>query len=106
MLAGWCMTATGDDPQGAAATWLARNIYGPIIELIRARHHLGGWLFELTEDSSALSGLSTDCLLYTSDAADQRSSVDLGGRGIIKKKNSGELGGRRTVHQKKNKTNN
>ena len=60
MLAGWCMTATGDDPQGAAATWLARNIYGPIIELIRARHHLGGWLFELTEDSSALSGLSTE----------------------------------------------
>ena len=27
------------------------------------------------------------CLLYTSDAADQRSSVDLGGRRIIKKKN-------------------
>ena len=27
------------------------------------------------------------CLLYTSDAADERSSVDLGGRGIIKKKN-------------------
>ena len=29
----------------------------------------------------------TDCLLYTSDAADERSSVDLGGRRIIKKKN-------------------
>ena len=28
------------------------------------------------------------CLLYTSDAADERSSVDLGGRRIIKKKNS------------------
>ena len=26
------------------------------------------------------------CLLYTSDAADERSSVDLGGRRIIKKK--------------------
>ena len=26
------------------------------------------------------------CLLYTSDAADERSSVDLGGRSIIKKK--------------------
>ena len=33
-----------------------------------------------------------DCLLYTSDAADERSSVDLGGRRIIKKK------------EKKNKT--
>ena len=28
----------------------------------------------------------TDCLLYTSDAADERSSVDLGGRRILKKK--------------------
>ena len=29
---------------------------------------------------------SMSCLLYTSDAADERSSVDLGGRRIIKKK--------------------
>ena len=28
------------------------------------------------------------CLLYTSDAADERSSVDLGGRRILKKKTS------------------
>ena len=27
------------------------------------------------------------CLLYTSDAADERSSVDLGGRRILKHKN-------------------
>mgnify|MGYP003380568951 CR=1 FL=1 len=35
-----------------------------------------------------LRGLTiiTSCLLYTSDAADERSSVDLGGRRIIKKK--------------------
>ena len=31
------------------------------------------------------------CLLYTSDAADERSSVDLGGRRIIKKKNKRQL---------------
>src|SRR5678816_2795076 len=31
-------------------------------------------------------GLYKNCLLYTSDAADERSSVDLGGRRIIKKK--------------------
>src|SRR5678815_3441374 len=31
---------------------------------------------------------SGTCLLYTSDAADERSSVDLGGRRIIKKKKS------------------
>ena len=37
----------------------------------------------------AFSGLGVIfgvCLLYTSDAADERSSVDLGGRRIIKKK--------------------
>ena len=33
------------------------------------------------------TGKSPACLLYTSDAADERSSVDLGGRRIIKKKN-------------------
>src|SRR5678816_4814058 len=32
-----------------------------------------------------------DCLLYTSDAADERSSVDLGGRRIIKKKKKKKL---------------
>ena len=31
-------------------------------------------------------GTTKGCLLYTSDAADERSSVDLGGRRIIKKK--------------------
>ena len=31
-------------------------------------------------------GRISACLLYTSDAADERSSVDLGGRRIIKKK--------------------
>ena len=33
-------------------------------------------------------GQEQGCLLYTSDAADERSSVDLGGRRIIKKKNT------------------
>ena len=33
-----------------------------------------------------VSGRIEVCLLYTSDAADERSSVDLGGRRIIKKK--------------------
>ena len=39
-----------------------------------------------------LGGVRT-CLLYTSDAADERSSVDLGGRRIIKKKNNKKRGG-------------
>ena len=41
----------------------------------------------LQGEDSAERGLHT-CLLYTSDAADERSSVDLGGRRIIKKKNN------------------
>ena len=37
------------------------------------------------------------CLLYTSDAADERSSVDLGGRRIIKKKKKhADRGGHRS----------
>ena len=31
-------------------------------------------------------GVGKACLLYTSDAADERSSVDIGGRRIIKNK--------------------
>ena len=41
--------------------------------------------------------LPTACLLYTSDAADERSSVDLGGRRIIKKKNNRGGGSARGV---------
>ena len=44
----------------------------------------------LLKDEELLAPWSTAeqqaCLLYTSDAADERSSVDLGGRRIIKKK--------------------
>ena len=39
------------------------------------------------------------CLLYTSDAADERSSVDLGGRRIIKKKKKIEHDGAVTNKQ-------
>ena len=44
---------------------------------------------------------NTSCLLYTSDAADERSSVDLGGRRIIKKKNKHKATGRRSIHKYK-----
>ena len=44
--------------------------------------------------------LALVCLLYTSDAADERSSVDLGGRRIIKKKKTGSYAGRRTISNK------
>ena len=52
---------------------------------------------------ATLDGSAT-CLLYTSDAADERSSVDLGGRRIIKKKKNTITSGQanmllRTTHQ-------
>ena len=37
------------------------------------------------------------CLLYTSDAADERSSVDLGGRRIIKKKKTDRTAARHSL---------
>ena len=45
-----------------------------------------GLAFPDEEIESRLSYYNS-CLLYTSDAADERSSVDVGGRRIIKKKN-------------------
>ena len=42
-----------------------------------------------------------DCLLYTSDAADERSSVDLGGRRIIKKKTNREINCCRRIYTNK-----
>ena len=42
-------------------------------------------------DKSRGIRLGNYCLLYTSDAADERSSVDLGGRRIIKKKNTWDI---------------
>ena len=53
---------------------------------------------------SGPKGMATDsynCLLYTSDAADERSSVDLGGRRIIKKKNNVTIAGCR-IYNKNN----
>ena len=57
-----------------------------------------GWWVEKIDNETELQAYITQfdndfllqeyctCLLYTSDAADERSSVDLGGRRIIKKK--------------------
>ena len=47
---------------------------------------------------SASLGQAATCLLYTSDAADERSSVDLGGRRILKKKTKAEQSADRTAN--------
>ena len=50
--------------------------------------------------SSSVGRQLRTCLLYTSDAADERSSVDLGGRRIIKKKNICLVACRATIERK------
>src|SRR5665648_1123832 len=45
-----------------------------------------GNMVAVVSDGTAVLGLGDICLLYTSDAADEEDSVDLGGRRIIKKK--------------------
>ena len=47
---------------------------------------------------------SSFCLLYTSDAADERSSVDLGGRRIIKKKKKQDKQHKKTNYKKHSKS--
>ena len=56
------------------------EMYAAAQQVQRMAHHL------VHPFAAAIAALGTICLLYTSDAADERSSVDLGGRGIIKKK--------------------
>ena len=47
---------------------------------------LGGVDFALAPLKVEVGQVALACLLYTSDAADERSSVDLGGRRLIKQK--------------------
>ena len=49
------------------------------------------WCAPCRPNYAMLINILRPCLLYTSDAADERSSVDLGGRRIIKKKTSALL---------------
>ena len=58
-----------------------------IARLVALQNFDGGWpVWAKGDESLAYHSIFVTCLLYTSDAADERSSVDLGGRRIIKKK--------------------
>ena len=59
-----------------------------------AREFRGDGEERLSDGLSACGG----CLLYTSDAADERSSVDLGGRRIIKKTKTQSIWQATTYH--------
>ena len=51
---------------------------------LRIPHHFNVIVYDIHHAMNLME--ISPCLLYTSDAADERSSVDLGGRRIIKKK--------------------
>ena len=57
------------------------------VELLERRLKIQKFNQKCVYNSGYICGDIT-CLLYTSDAADERTSVDLGGRRIIKKKNN------------------
>src|SRR5678816_3730592 len=70
------MVVSEDSPQCEV------TLDGEQLEQVSEFKYLGYMLDEKGTDDAECSS----CLLYTSDAADERSSVDLGGRRIIKKK--------------------
>ena len=67
----------GDVYKRQVMPWPASSLITSSTSLI-----ISGSSAEVGSSKSMILG----CLLYTSDAADERSSVDLGGRRIIKKK--------------------
>ena len=62
------------------------GISDPAFLLVRECIKVGVKVECLPGATAFVPALVNSCLLYTSDAADERSSVDLGGRRIIKKK--------------------
>eukprot|EP00658_Telonema_sp_P-2_P027692 TRINITY_DN21344_c0_g1_i4.p2 TRINITY_DN21344_c0_g1~~TRINITY_DN21344_c0_g1_i4.p2 ORF type:complete len:175 (+),score=47.89 TRINITY_DN21344_c0_g1_i4:547-1071(+) len=58
-----------------------------------------GWAHCVFKDAEGTGG--TPCLLYTSDAADEEDSVDLGGRRIIKKKKKKNIKKKKKKSKKK-----
>ena len=70
--------------------WLA--LFGLVVALLvtlvwlAGRYEASQYQAELDRDTADAVTDIRNCLLYTSDAADEEDSVDLGGRRIIKKK--------------------
>ena len=79
-------------------SWLFENCFPNTLDTTITHKIIDGKpdTFVITGDINAMwlrdsSAQVWPCLLYTSDAADERSSVDLGGRRIIKKNKSSSI---------------
>ena len=70
--------------RGLGDVYKRQIIYSEALFILFIVMHLPVLLFSKRENK--YWKCNSSCLLYTSDAADERSSVDLGGRRIIKKK--------------------
>src|SRR5678816_1405486 len=77
---------TRGERQLAEVRGLARSAKKATDDLASDTRHIGTRIDgRLDKHAARLAAVQQDvCLLYTSDAADERSSVDLGGRRIIK----------------------
>ena len=82
------------------------ELRGERIEKLSTSEMVNRGVIQVMEGRHCFAHLSIEdnlmtCLLYTSDAADERSSVDLGGRRIIKKTKN-----KHTIHRRENVTHN
>ena len=93
------LSSEGAQAQKADLTgdWTSEYQFGPIKESMTANikqigsNLIGSYIVKPSEGaeySGIIFGAVDGCLLYTSDAADDLLCVDLGGRRIIKKKNT------------------
>ena len=80
--------------------YITTPIYYPSDKL-----HIGHSYTTVACDALARFKRMQGCLLYTSDAADEEDSVDLGGRRIIKKKYKKNKKNKNKKNKKRKKTN-
>src|SRR5678815_1004425 len=80
-----------DDAECSRKVVNGRKVAGAIKSLVNVKGLSLECARVLHEGLLLLVLMYSSCLLYTSDAADERSSVDLGGRRIIKKKKNRKM---------------